>query len=498
MCPSFPSTFLFSGNNVRLPQILPNNSNDSDAEFGKAVASNALGEIIVGAPRQDVTAITTIADAGAVYSYAEAGGAPLIVIDNPQPELNDDFGSALAIVNGSDIIVSARFVDNFVNNDGTVFVMDGTTGAELWSVANPVADADGQFGAALAGTPQGHVVVRAAYDDSGAVNSGKVFVFDGALGELIKVIDNPVPGANFNFGQGLTVTPAGQIAVGAFGADGGYGSLYLFASIPTGSPLDLLNDEPFSDANLQSCVLGEAAANGWITVDEVTALDCASSAITDLAGIQGLTALNSLDLSNNPFTHITALESLTNLQSLDLSGNTQLLCADLDDLDAALGAGVVTRPAGCDTGLIAPQVSNLHNAQGQRAVKTVSGPTPSQIHFIYDPQGQVIAEIDAATGQTLREYVYVNGVQIALVDDTGTQDEATYFVHTDHLATPQKITDDHQAVVWSGSYEPFGEVTETVSAIENNIRFPGQYYDLESDTSFNWHRDYDQSLGRYL
>jgi len=84
------------------------------------------------------------------------------------------------------------------------------------------------------------------------------------------------------------------------------------------------------------------------------------------------------------------------------------------------------------------------------------------------------------------------------VDDTGKQDEAVYFVHTDHLATPQKITDSAQTVVWSGSYEPFGEVEETVNIIENNIRFPGQYADAETGLHYNYFRDYDPSLGRYV
>ena len=135
---------------------------------------------------------------------------------------------------------------------------------------------------------------------------------------------------------------------------------------------------------------------------------------------------------------------------------------------------------------------------GQRAVKSVDGGSAETIHFIYDQAGQVIAEIDAATGMTLREYIYVNGVQVALVDDTGTQDEAVYFVHTDHLATPQKITDSAQTVVWSGSYEPFGEVEETVNLVENNIRFPGQYADGETGLHYNYFRDYDPSLGRYV
>ncbi|MEX2507294.1 MAG: RHS repeat-associated core domain-containing protein, partial [Pseudohongiellaceae bacterium] len=85
-----------------------------------------------------------------------------------------------------------------------------------------------------------------------------------------------------------------------------------------------------------------------------------------------------------------------------------------------------------------------------------------------------------------------------LVDDTGTQDEATYFVHNDHLGTPQKITDASQNVVWAGSYEPFGEVSETVATIDNNIRFPGQYEDEESRLHYNYFRDYDPTMGRYI
>jgi hypothetical protein len=50
------------------------------------------------------------------------------------------------------------------------------------------------------------------FDDFGGINSGRVYVYAGFDGALIKVIDNPE--ANVNFGQGLAVTPSGQIAVG--------------------------------------------------------------------------------------------------------------------------------------------------------------------------------------------------------------------------------------------------------------------------------------------
>jgi len=143
-------------------------------------------------------------------------------------------------------------------------------------------------------------------------------------------------------------------------------------------------------------------------------------------------------------------------------------------------------------------VQNLHNAQGQRVVKTVNGDANTAIHFLYDQLGQVIAEIDATTGATLREYIYVNGQQIAIVDDTGSQEEETYFVHNDHLGTPQKITDQTQAIVWDATYKPFGEVEVATAEIENNIRFPGQYADDETGLHYNYFRDYDPTTGRYV
>jgi hypothetical protein len=244
---------------------------------------NDSGEIIVGAPKQDVSAQT---DSGAVYVFAAGGSSPLLTINNPDAAAFDDYGSAVAVTINGDIIVSARFKDNFAANDGSVFVHDGFDGDLLWSVANPTADAQGAFATSLAATPDGNLVIVAANDDSGEVNSGRVFVYNGSDGALIKIIDNPEPEANVNFGQGLAVAPNGQIAVGAFGAAGGFGKLYLFASVGEGETLTPVNQLPIADAALQACVLDQAAQSGWATVSEVTALDCANSNITDLTGLE--------------------------------------------------------------------------------------------------------------------------------------------------------------------------------------------------------------------
>jgi len=54
-------------------------------------------------------------------------------------------------------------------------------------------------------------------------------------------------------------------------------------------------------------------------------------------------------------------------------------------------------------------------------------------------------------------------------------------------------------VVWSATYESFGKaVIDPASAIENNLRFPGQYDDQETGLHYNWHRYYEPGNGRYL
>jgi len=80
-----------------------------------------------------------------------------------------------------------------------------------------------------------------------------------------------------------------------------------------------------------------------------------------------------------------------------------------------------------------------------------------------------------------------------------------YFVHSDHNGTPQALTDKDQNVVWKvESQTPFGEtvVNEDPDGdgekLTFNLRFPGQYYDEETETNYNYFRTYDPSLGRYV
>nr|WP_320192686.1 right-handed parallel beta-helix repeat-containing protein [uncultured Desulfobacter sp.] len=73
-----------------------------------------------------------------------------------------------------------------------------------------------------------------------------------------------------------------------------------------------------------------------------------------------------------------------------------------------------------------------------------------------------------------------------------------YFYQNDHLGTPQKLTTNNGTVVWNATYDSFGGTSIEVDAVTNNLRFPGQYYDVNTGLYYNWNRYYDPDTGRYL
>ena len=140
---------------------------------------------------------------------------------------------------------------------------------------------------------------------------------------------------------------------------------------------------------------------------------------------------------------------------------------------------------------------------GQRVSKTVAGTTT---RFVYDEQGRLVGEYDA-TGNLLQETVWLDDLPLATLRPTGTGTPtpiAVYYVHADHLGTPRAVTrPSDDAVVWRwDSAEPFGsnlpdENPAGLGAFTYHLRFPGQYYDAETGTHYNYFRDYDPTIGRY-
>ncbi len=130
-------------------------------------------------------------------------------------------------------------------------------------------------------------------------------------------------------------------------------------------------------------------------------------------------------------------------------------------------------------------------AQDHRGLVFVkSGINGADLH--YDGAGHLIAESNA-TGVFRRQYIWLDDLPVAYY-----QAGSLFFVHTDHLGAPQKMTDGSQSIVWDGAAsDPF--MAQPLPAnLTMELRLPGQQYDALTGLHYNGLRDYDPTLGRYI
>jgi RHS repeat-associated protein len=157
-------------------------------------------------------------------------------------------------------------------------------------------------------------------------------------------------------------------------------------------------------------------------------------------------------------------------------------------------AGRLTSVSGTAT------ASHVHNAMGERVKKVTGGATT---YFVFDEAGHLIGEYDGS-GNLVQETVWLHDIPVATLRPNGSAVDI-YYVHTDHLNTPRRITrPSDDAIVWSWDSDPFG----TTAADEDpdgdetdfvyHLRFPGQYLDEETGLHYNYFRDYDPVTGRYV
>jgi RHS repeat-associated protein len=144
------------------------------------------------------------------------------------------------------------------------------------------------------------------------------------------------------------------------------------------------------------------------------------------------------------------------------------------------------------------------NALGQRVKKVASGVTTI---FVYDEQGRLLGEYNGA-GALIQETVWLEDLPIATLRPTGSGNPtpiAIYYVHADHLGSPRAVTRaSDNASMWRwDNVDAFGANTPNQNpagqgTFKYNLRFPGQYYDAETGTHYNYFRDYDPTIGRYV
>jgi RHS repeat-associated protein len=137
---------------------------------------------------------------------------------------------------------------------------------------------------------------------------------------------------------------------------------------------------------------------------------------------------------------------------------------------------------------------------GRRATKTFRG---ACTEFYWDAD-RLAAEV-AADG-TVRIYVYA--APLAMVPlffvefaalDAEPESGRIHFLFTDQIGAPRLVEDESGSVVWSARMSSYGATeVDAESSVSLNLRFPGHYFDTETQLHYNRFRYYSPELGRYL
>jgi RHS repeat-associated protein len=155
-----------------------------------------------------------------------------------------------------------------------------------------------------------------------------------------------------------------------------------------------------------------------------------------------------------------------------------------------------------------------YNARGEREEKTVMAGMTT-LRFLYDEAGRLIQTGNVpriGLTRTLKpeqRLLWLDDqlVGVKIKATSGAYAGELLYAHTDHLGTPRALSRaSNNSVVWRWPLETsaFGQHPAQTDpdgdgqALTFNLRYPGQYFDSESGLHYNYFRDYEAGVGRYI
>lgn len=199
--------FIFDAVDGTLIRALVDPLPQAGARFGRMIAAvgdldgDGVEELVVGAPRHTVDGRRR---QGRAFVFSGADGTLLYALDDPQPQAGARFGDEVAGVddlNGDglpEVAAAARLQDVDGNRrQGQVFIFNGANGQLMRTLSDPVPSPGARFGRSIAslrdlnGDGISEIAVAAPHQEVDGLDQGQVFVFSGADGALLFSLSPP-------------------------------------------------------------------------------------------------------------------------------------------------------------------------------------------------------------------------------------------------------------------------------------------------------------------
>ncbi|VAW45212.1 Rhs-family protein, partial [hydrothermal vent metagenome] len=248
------------------------------------------------------------------------------------------------------------------------------------------------------------------------------------------------------------------------------------------------------------------ASNSWgFTYDNLDRLETANKTGTSLSWDYDETGNRLFEIENGSQTDYTTNPSSNQLDQLNSQIRAYDNAGNLID-DGIISSTYSGRNRLTSTQQGAQTTLYQYNAFGER----VSKQSGSLTLFAYDEEGHLLGEYDQA-GNLISEVIWLDDTPIAVIrpntephDGFTAGDIEIFFIHPDHLDTPRTVVDAGNQVIWQWHSDPFGTALADenpdgdANNFEFNLRFPGQYFDTQTNTHYNYFRDYEPRTGRYV
>ena len=382
---------------------------------------------------------------GLAVTQAIAHTPPSVVIP-PLP-------SHIAIVPGTGTNLSLTFLVQ--NGDGEVVKVEYYDGTTLLGTAT-------KFGPNFVGTWQNvplgtHTLIAIATDDQGATGTASI-TFEITANQAPTIsLTSPVDGQIFPLQADIPLSAVATDADGQVARVDFYGQN---TTIPREAPLGIVTSAPYS------LVRPNLPAGRYIL----------TATATDNLNAETTSAPIHITIGAPPTVSLTAPAANTQHPA----GGNLTLSADATDSDGTIA-----------------QVAFYRNG-------TLIG-TATQIPYTVTWNNLPVGTHSLTAIATDNHGLATTSAPITITVGNSTGSKI-YYLHTDHLDTPRAVTDEQGKIVWRNSplTEPFGNSSPEEDPDGDgipfvlNLRFPGQYFDRETNTHYNYFRDYDPLTGRYL